>query len=158
MLPTRVVSFPGVGMTCCRCNRTGCCQNGSCVKRGQPCQNYLQQWLGTVLIPFRLLGEQSKGRALQLDDLIDTGNGQMWGTSLMINILLVNVHTLKQSSTMTLTMYILFCLNLWMQSWSDLLHYTPVEQPDLQVSMHLDGEGYVPPSNRHPWSFAILWP
>ena len=122
MLPTRVVSFPGVGMTCCRCNQTGCCQNGSCVKRGQPCQNYLQQWLGTVLIPFRLLGEQSKGRALQLDDLIDTGNGQMWGTSLMINILLVNVHTLKQSSTMTLTMYILFCLNLWMQPWSDLLH------------------------------------
>ena len=33
-------------MTCCRCNRTGRCQNCACVKRGQPCQSCLPQRLG----------------------------------------------------------------------------------------------------------------
>ena len=32
-------------MTCCRCNRTGRCQNCSCVKRGQPCLSCLPQRL-----------------------------------------------------------------------------------------------------------------
>lgn len=36
-------------MTCCRCNRTGRCQNCTCVKRGQPCQNCLPQRLGNCV-------------------------------------------------------------------------------------------------------------
>lgn len=36
-------------MTCCKCNRSGRCQNCSCVKRGQPCQGCLPQRLGNCV-------------------------------------------------------------------------------------------------------------
>ena len=70
---------------------------------------------GKTKAALRLLGEQSNGGVLHLDDLIDTGNRQTKErTSLLMNTLLVNVHFLKQSSTITPIWYILFCLNLWL--------------------------------------------
>ena len=36
-------------MTCCRCNRTGHCQNCSCIKRGQSCQSCLTQRMGNCV-------------------------------------------------------------------------------------------------------------
>ena len=36
-------------MTCCKCNRTGRCQNCSCVKKGKPCQSCLLQRLGNCV-------------------------------------------------------------------------------------------------------------
>ena len=39
----------GRKMACCRCYRTGRCQNCSCVKRGQPCPSCLPQRLGNCV-------------------------------------------------------------------------------------------------------------
>ena len=36
-------------MTCCRCNRTGRCQNCSCVKNGRKCQNCLALHVGNCV-------------------------------------------------------------------------------------------------------------
>ena len=36
-------------MACCRCNRSGRCQNCLCVKSGRLCQGCLPQWLGNCV-------------------------------------------------------------------------------------------------------------
>ena len=52
-------------MTCCRCYRTGRCQNCSCVKRGQPCLSCLPQRLGNCVNTL-----QTRSSALAAADIL----------------------------------------------------------------------------------------
>ena len=63
------------GVHCCRCNRSGCCQNCLCVKSGRVCQGCLPQRLGNCVNTIRTPLSQAADMAPSLSQISTQGPG-----------------------------------------------------------------------------------
>lgn len=100
----------------------------------------------------RLLPEQSKKGVPHLDDPIETDNGQS-----KVRDIPFDKHPPGQPAHHDAIIPQMYCLNLWM-CYDQTRHLAHQWSSWTSMSMHLPGEGCVPPSSQHPWRSATPKP